>query len=68
MLYILYILYILVWWNILHFVLYDDLSKLFFTSPHHLTNILFFLGVFTIIHRQSSSFITKRQKKITCWP
>ena len=34
------------------------------SSPHKHP---FFLGVFTIIHHQSSSFITKRQK-ITCWP
>ena len=35
---------------------------------HHLitSQTPFFLGVFTIIHDQSSSFITKRQK-ITCW-
>ena len=35
-------MYIELWQNIVHFVLYNDLFKLSFTSPHHLTNILFF--------------------------
>ena len=56
-------MYIELWQNIVHFVLYDDLFKLSCTSPHHLTNILFFLGVFTIFHITPSSFITKCQKK-----
>ena len=36
-----------------------------FEHSHHLitSQTPFFLGVFTIIHDQSSSFITKRQKK-----
>ena len=48
--------------NIVHFVLYDDLFKLSFTSPHHLTNILFFQVCspsFIISHHHSSLNVKK---------
>ena len=68
--YILYILYCSVYRTRVEYCTFCVVRRSFqalfhiTSSPHKHP---FFLGVFTIIHHQSSSFITKCQK-ITCWP